>query len=416
MPSGAERDREDVALLWCLEKLLSSSKVESDPLMSFMANLSWNSLLCGDCPISFKCRIFLHRLKRQQSLTMETVESLETLASLVGSWSKGDTADAPPPQTDILMPDPQFIEDVKTAIVLQEWAGHPNDSVGEGRKRVLDVFGTSKIVQPSRYDDCLRAARDLNYREKIKNEIQPIEVLKSVGAFVDSCLEVLGMPVIDAVLEDASSGHYNPHNSGGRRISNLLYIGSHQQGSPHHGNGDRKVTTNDDVVNNNDHGQLMDVIGMANGIIAQTRDATINEHDDTFLHALGTAKEFLANPGASTSCDPQSVENVLLMLQKGFSTPSGNTSDEKETPKASKQRTNIAGVKRRPNRWWSNEEVAVLKAGLFKYGPGSWAKILREHGDILCNRTQVDLKDKWRNMRRNKEDADVQAILDRSLK
>ena len=53
----------------------------------------------------------------------------------------------------------------------------------------------------------------------------------------------------------------------------------------------------------------------------------------------------------------------------------------------------------------------MLKAGLFKYGPGSWAKILREHGDILVNRTQVDLKDKWRNMKRNKEDADVEAIL-----
>ena len=411
MPSGGQRDGEDLALLWCLEKLLSSSKVNSNSLMTFMANLSWNSLLCGNFPYSFKCRIFLHRLKRQESLTFETVEALETLASLARSWARDDLDGTP--QSDIvsLMPEPLLVMDVKTAIVMQLWAGTPGDTVVGRRRRVLEVFGSQVLpVEQSRYDDCLQAAKDAHRRNEIMKRISVPDILQRVDSYVNSCLHVLGVPVIDAVLEDASSGAYNNlHSSSSRRVSNLSRMKTAEDIS-------HRQHDNMDMVNNNDHGRLMDVIGMANGIISRARDDPSSVHDgSSVLDILGTAKEFLGNPGTSNASEQQSVENVLLMLQKGFSTPTEEDHETKgdlpTSSKDSKQRGNTTGVKRRPNRWWSQEEVAVLKAGLFKYGPGSWAKILREHGDILVNRTQVDLKDKWRNMKRNKEDADVEAIL-----
>lgn len=415
MPAGTNRNREDLALLWCLEKLLSSTKVKSDPLMTFMANLSWNSLLSGHCPYSFKCRIFLHRLKWQDSLTMETVESLETLASLVRSWSR-DNSDTTA-QSDIahLIPDPQLIIDAKTAMVVQHWIDNPNASLAENRKRVLDVFGVSvPSVERGRYEECMRATKDSGRREMLTRQIDSQSILHATRAFADSCLDVLGMPVIDAVLEDASSGRYTIQTSsfpGKRRVSNLSSLTScvvdETSMSDH--------LEHADSVNNNSHGRLLEVFGLAHDNRqprhAHSKDTHIDH--DTILDALGSSKDVFANPGTSSS-----VENVLLMLQKGLSAPDAsahrdtrtieNEYREKDTDKP---QSNMTGVKRRPNRWWSEEEVQVLKAGLFKYGPGAWAKILREHGDVLCNRTQVDLKDKWRNMRRNHDDADVKAIL-----
>ncbi|MQM01535.1 hypothetical protein Taro_034293 [Colocasia esculenta] len=53
-----------------------------------------------------------------------------------------------------------------------------------------------------------------------------------------------------------------------------------------------------------------------------------------------------------------------------------------------------------PKQKWRAEEEAALKAGVLKHGPGKWRAILKdpEFSDILHARSNVDLKDKWRNM------------------
>jgi Myb-like DNA-binding domain len=52
---------------------------------------------------------------------------------------------------------------------------------------------------------------------------------------------------------------------------------------------------------------------------------------------------------------------------------------------------------------WNEEEIAALLSGLDKYGLGKWIFIKQEYGYILRNRTTVQLKDKFRNMRKNGE-------------
>ncbi|CAF2212275.1 hypothetical protein BRARA_H00094 [Brassica rapa] len=51
-------------------------------------------------------------------------------------------------------------------------------------------------------------------------------------------------------------------------------------------------------------------------------------------------------------------------------------------------------------RKWSAEEEEALLAGICKYGPGKWSYIINdpEFRAQLSNRTNIDLKDKWRNM------------------
>ncbi|KAL2900644.1 Telomere repeat-binding factor 1 [Bienertia sinuspersici] len=53
-----------------------------------------------------------------------------------------------------------------------------------------------------------------------------------------------------------------------------------------------------------------------------------------------------------------------------------------------------------PKQKWTAEEEAALKAGVSKHGAGKWQTILRdpEYSQVLSSRSNVDLKDKWRNI------------------
>ncbi|PPD85205.1 hypothetical protein GOBAR_DD17865 [Gossypium barbadense] len=52
---------------------------------------------------------------------------------------------------------------------------------------------------------------------------------------------------------------------------------------------------------------------------------------------------------------------------------------------------------RRKTNWWTHEEEQALIKGYREYGT-QWKLILESYQDILKKRTQVDLKDKWRNL------------------
>lgn len=52
---------------------------------------------------------------------------------------------------------------------------------------------------------------------------------------------------------------------------------------------------------------------------------------------------------------------------------------------------------------WTNEEEDALIAGIETHGPGKWKAILLDpqFGPLLTSRSNIDLKDKWRNMNVN---------------
>ncbi|KAI3937572.1 hypothetical protein MKW92_001560 [Papaver armeniacum] len=53
-----------------------------------------------------------------------------------------------------------------------------------------------------------------------------------------------------------------------------------------------------------------------------------------------------------------------------------------------------------PKQKWTAEEEEALIAGINKHGTGKWKNIQKdpEYGHILAARSNIDLKDKWRNM------------------
>ncbi|XP_014500057.1 uncharacterized protein LOC106761076 isoform X2 [Vigna radiata var. radiata] len=58
-------------------------------------------------------------------------------------------------------------------------------------------------------------------------------------------------------------------------------------------------------------------------------------------------------------------------------------------------------TKRRKIKRWTQLEEETLKNGVETFGMGNWKLILNAHKDIFEERTEVDLKDKWRNMSRH---------------
>ncbi|EHA8590612.1 hypothetical protein COCNU_scaffold021095G000030 [Cocos nucifera] len=55
---------------------------------------------------------------------------------------------------------------------------------------------------------------------------------------------------------------------------------------------------------------------------------------------------------------------------------------------------------RRRKRKWSSLEEETLRIAVERHGAGNWKFIKSCHPEIFKNRTEVDLKDKWRNMMR----------------
>ncbi|KAL3683958.1 hypothetical protein R1sor_001980 [Riccia sorocarpa] len=67
---------------------------------------------------------------------------------------------------------------------------------------------------------------------------------------------------------------------------------------------------------------------------------------------------------------------------------------------ASGRTSSQSKLQRRKPRKWSRDETEALKKEVFKYGKGRWKLILANNAAIFDGRTEVDLKDKWRNLER----------------
>lgn len=88
-----------------------------------------------------------------------------------------------------------------------------------------------------------------------------------------------------------------------------------------------------------------------------------------------------------SSINPQILGRVVNQFELDPVTPSVivNTVNHKDVPR----RTRVA---------WADYEVESLERGVAKHGT-SWSKILNDQELQFQDRTQVDLKDKWRNMK-----------------
>ena len=101
---------------------------------------------------------------------------------------------------------------------------------------------------------------------------------------------------------------------------------------------------------------------------------------------------------ASTLADFPEIRNSLmtqLTMHYGVKAYKQEVKQEVQEVKSVEDAKTASGKRKRVR--WSESEEAQLRAGVAELGEGEWAKILKQFSFDKC-RTNVDLKDKWRNL------------------
>eukprot|EP00042_Codosiga_hollandica_P044863 m.448330 g.448330 ORF g.448330 m.448330 type:complete len:226 (-) comp56891_c0_seq10:328-1005(-) len=73
----------------------------------------------------------------------------------------------------------------------------------------------------------------------------------------------------------------------------------------------------------------------------------------------------------------------------------------------SRQLTPTAETPSKARKLWTSEEIQNLRDGVAEFGEGMWSKILLSRA--FQQRTSVDLKDKWRNLKKSSADSPARA-------
>ncbi|GMG99947.1 hypothetical protein Nepgr_001787 [Nepenthes gracilis] len=135
------------------------------------------------------------------------------------------------------------------------------------------------------------------------------------------------------------------------------------------------------------------------------KEYTVNEIEGTkdnfhgkhggYLNCSARVSLMDRNPTAHTFSWDDSIENTRRSPNRP-QVPSPN----RDTVGPLKDNQHAEFMRRKKRKRWSPVEEDTLRTGVQKYGKGSWKLILNAYLNVFAERTEVDLKDKWRNMTR----------------
>jgi len=109
-------------------------------------------------------------------------------------------------------------------------------------------------------------------------------------------------------------------------------------------------------------------------------------------------------PVASTGVTGGQVESEGKLIRQGGPVALPEHSPAPIVQANFKEKGIAAGAKRQKKTKWSDAEVQALETGVGTYGEGSWAEIHKNVPIFRMNsRTQVDMKDKWRNIKKKRD-------------
>ncbi|KIV89169.1 hypothetical protein PV10_08760 [Exophiala mesophila] len=112
-------------------------------------------------------------------------------------------------------------------------------------------------------------------------------------------------------------------------------------------------------------------------------------------------------PPVSNTLAPGS-EKTRSHLSPGPVGPSSRAGSPMSTENSTQLSISRDGKTRRARRKWSEQETQDLLAGVHKYGAGRWKQILEDPAFNFCERSSVDLKDRYRVCANN--DASVKPL------
>ena len=268
------------------------------------------------------------------------------------------------------------------------WTGNPSAETEQIEAFIEEVFQEPSDIQKSSRDECMRAAQ--NKKDPFRSEIWAIASRSTINerllTYSTAALNLLGEKTL---LERVVDGHL----AGRHRLSsdnNPIYaefLGGHEAAP------EQPVNTQP-VGSSPPNNVLVTRAGLQASNPVGAHDSCTTELTNN--HSQPQSSNATLDPGSQTiSASDQTLSE----------TDSGRI-PTKKSPRKERSR------KRRSNNPWTSEEVSLLKLGVAKHGQGSWAKIHHDNVfTVLSRRSQVDLKDKWRNLCRRKSADEIDIML-----
>ncbi|XP_014499417.1 uncharacterized protein LOC106760502 [Vigna radiata var. radiata] len=139
------------------------------------------------------------------------------------------------------------------------------------------------------------------------------------------------------------------------------------------------------------------IYGKMQALAKDSLTTTMEDNEETYLScSTDISDDEVAQVKNAARVDEEDSEDNLQGGTSRFNLRSPNK--KKHSPL--KIYKSNAFTKRRKTKRWSHLEEETLKNGVEKFGRGNWKLILNAHKDIFEERTEVNLKDKWRNITR----------------
>eukprot|EP00884_Botryococcus_braunii_P003653 jgi/Botrbrau1/13289/Bobra.27_2s0009.1 len=331
-----------------------------------------------------------------------------------------------PPTCDVMAaaPSPDLLLQVKTELVVR--ALRPGYEDGASAQELLDQYfpadNSIGDVDRQRRNELQAAFGDEEKVALLQQTYLMSDVQGAITRFIADGRAKLGPPLIKLMDQQCRSGAYYPYMLQGPSplYAFLAMQNRLPQGQPILNNSTetskkppkqppkrKRKSAGDGVagatlVGLDELGKKLGGLGGADpllGVLAQADQAT--QDQGSFSQAVAEAASSMSlirdtnearpvvwslTPQDMMPFDPSQLQLPGLGVQGGPLSP--NSAEKK--------------VQRRKNGRWAESETQLLINLVKEFGKGKWKRILEEGGSQFQNRSQVDLKDKWRNLERQK--------------
>ncbi|KAI3749806.1 hypothetical protein L2E82_20422 [Cichorium intybus] len=200
--------------------------------------------------------------------------------------------------------------------------------------------------------------------------------------------DTISTPHVNKVQEDLRTSSFELHAVVKDPLVDALRLAESLKASA-----SGKNTTNDNVVGNVD---TVDLEASTPSHVTKGKNPEANE--DNVIHKAqnGRPKPSLMERNSTAH---------TLEWSDSIDSPTEGSPKRPHLPSPKKRAVSPLSVykmaklaKQRKKKRWSTLEEDTLRTGVQKYGKGNWKLILNMYRDIFEDRTEVDLKDKWRNL------------------
>jgi len=352
------------ANLWVLDFLLEADGLD-DTLIKHFHDV--NASQFEELPPNTQARLMLRVLRdapaQPTGIAEAALGALNMLKNLADQLPENF---APGANLEALKPSTQLFTEVKTELVLK---GLRDGTQGDHPRVILDTF----FVPPEQGGllDPMELERRNEILEGLMGQEETLQLLEkypisnlnhALLSFVATARGALGPNMLKLVEKDFLEGRYNPHNQnlqGAKRRRTKA-----------------TTTTEEDAA-----GMLANMSQnpiLAEGLAEGQQGGQDNKGEQVDqMNEDGTTRQLQQMPMAG-------MEGAL----EGTNSPEASGGGK------------AGGAKRRRNGRWSEDETQFLIANVREHGKGKWKKILELGSEIFLKRSQVDLKDKWRNLER----------------